>query len=281
LETGQPSRTAWSAAVHRAAHQIAEQGQIFKDPLAVRILGEDGEQVARESAAEPSRRRMRLFIAMRTRLAEDWLGAAMEWGVRQLVVLGAGLDTYAYRSAFGGRLRVFEVDHPATQEWKSERLHEAGIAMPEHLTLAPVDFERETLSEGLGAASFDPLQATFFTWMGVVPYLSEGAIWSTLGFIAGLPNGAQVVFDYSDPPEQLSGEAKAYHDERAEHVLAIGEAWLSYFEADQLRGKLMEIGFSEVEDLGPKQIVERFFPGRAKEAPNKGGHVLRAGRGGR
>ena len=276
MQSGKPSRTAWAAAVHRAAHQIAEQGRIFSDPLALRILGKDGEAAARESAADPARRRMRIFIAVRTRLAEDWLAAAVERGVRQLVVLGAGLDTYAYRSPFADRLRVFEVDHPATQAWKRERLQAAGIGAPNWLSFAPVDFERETLSAGLEAAGFDQGRQSFFMWLGVVPYLSEETIWSTLSFIAGLPNGAHVVFDYSNPPDQLAPEARAYHDRRAARVEAAGESWVSYFDAAELRAKLISVGFSPIEDLGPRQIAELYFPSRAGSAGDKGGHILRA-----
>src|SRR5580658_4980794 len=114
MQRGQPSRTALSAAAHRAAHQVLEQGRFFYDPLALRILGPDAMAMVREAAEVPSRRSMRIFIAVRTRFAEDALAAAVARGARQLVVLGAGLDTYAYRSPFGKRLRIFEVDHPAT-----------------------------------------------------------------------------------------------------------------------------------------------------------------------
>jgi methyltransferase (TIGR00027 family) len=262
--------------VHRAAHQIAEQGWIFKDALAVRILGSDGEAMARDSAADPSRLRMRMFIAVRTRLTEEWLAAAVERGVNQLVVLGAGLDTFAYRSPFRDRLRVFEVDHPATQMWKRGRLEEAGIAVPDTLAFAPVDFERETLADGLKAAGFDRSRPSFFSWLGVVPYLTRDAIFSTLAFVAALPAESHVVFDYSDPPDQLSSEMKAFHDRRAAKVEAIGEAWVSYFEAGPMRAQLLAMGFTGVEDLGMRQIAERFFPGFVSTAPEKGGHVLHA-----
>jgi methyltransferase (TIGR00027 family) len=218
---------------------------------------------------------MRVFIAARTRFAEDALTEAVERGVRQVVVLGAGLDTYAYRSALGDRLHVFEVDHPATQEWKRRCLEHAAISIPSSLTFAPIDFERETLGEGLAAAGFDPSQQTFFTWLGVVPYLTEEAVWSTLRFIASLPNGAHVVFDYSDPPDSLSPEAQISHERRAAHVDALGEAWLCYFDSDQLHAMLVTLGFSEIEDFGPKQIAARFFPGHADRLPDKGGHILR------
>jgi methyltransferase (TIGR00027 family) len=275
LQAGKPSRTAWAAAVHRAAHQIAEQGRIFRDPLAVRILGKDGEAIARDSAASPWRRPMRIFIASRSRLAEDWLAEAVPGGVSQLVILGAGLDTFAYRSPFGDRLRVFEVDHPATQAWKQESLYASGITAPGSLAYAPVDFERSTLADGLQAAGFDRSRQTFFAWLGVVPYLSQEAIWSTLGFMGALPGQVHVVFDYSDPPHQLSPRVRAYHDAGAARVEAAGETWVSYFEADKLRERLAAIGFCEMEDLGPREMAERFFPARAAEVPDKGGHVLR------
>jgi methyltransferase (TIGR00027 family) len=219
----------------------------------------------------------RLFLAVRTRFAEGALAAAVERGARQAVVLGAGLDTYAYRSPFADRLRIFEVDHPATQAWKRERLADAAIPLPDWLTFAPVDFERDTLSDGLQAAGFDLARQTFFTWLGVVPYLTEEAVWCTLGFIAGLPNGAHVVFDYGDPPDSLSGEARMLHDRRAAHVDALGEAWMTYFEPAKLRTKLTALGFSEIEDLGPPEITSRYFPNRpGPPPPAKGGHILRA-----
>ena len=219
---------------------------------------------------------MRIFVAVRTRFAEDALAAAVEGGARQVVVLGAGLDTYAYRSSLRDRLRIFEVDHPSTQAWKRRRLEEAAIPIPDSLTFAPIDFERQTLAEGLPAAGFDRGQQTFFTWLGVVPYLTEEAVWSTLGFIAKVRNGAHVVFDYGDPPASLPAELRASHDRRAERVAALGEPWLSYFEADELRAKLTALGFSQIEDLGPPQIAARYFPGRMIAPPEKGGHVLRA-----
>lgn len=276
MEGGKPSRTAWAAAAHRAAHQVLEQGRIFTDPLALRILGEDAESAIREAEQQPSRWRMRIFIAVRTRFAEDALAAAVERGVRQLVVLGAGLDTYAYRTIWRDRLRIFEVDHPATQAWKRQRLADAAIPIPNSLTFAPIDFEHRSLAEGLATAGFDSSQQTFFTWLGVVPYLTVKSVWSTLGFIASLPHGAHIVFDYSDPPASLPAEWRAQHEKRAAHVAELGEAWRSYFDADELRAKLMALGFSEIEDLGPPQIAARYFPNRAATLPDKGGHILRA-----
>jgi methyltransferase (TIGR00027 family) len=277
MQTGQPSRTAHAAAAHRAAHQLLEQGRVFADALALPILGEPAEAIRRDAAAHPQSRRMRLFIAVRTRFAEDALARAVQGGVGQLVVLGAGLDTFAYRNPYEG-LRVFEVDHPATQAWKRRRLDEAGIALPPSLTFAPVDFERETLAEGLAAAGFDSARPAFFTWLGVVPYLTEDAIFRTLAMIASLPAGTRVVFDYADPPASLPPAARARHEARAAHVAELGEAWVSYFEPSALAARLGELGFSEIEDLGPPQIARRYFPTRADPLPDRGGHVILAGK---
>ncbi len=276
MQPREPSRTALAAARHRAAHQVLEGGRIFTDSLALRILGETAEEVARDAEQHASRRPMRIFIAARSRYAEDSLAAAVGCGARQLVVLGAGLDTYAYRGSCRERLRIFEADHPATQAWKRRRLADAGIPLPCELTFAPIDFEHETLAEGLKAAGFDLNVPSFFTWLGVVPYLTEEAIWSTLTFIAKLPGGAQVVFDYADPLETLTAERRERHERRAARVAELGEAWLTYFEAATLHPKLREAGFAEIEDLGPRQIAARYFPSRATTAPERGGHILRA-----
>ena len=276
MQRGQPSRTALAAAYHRAAHQVLEDGRIFADPLAIRILGETPAGIRARAEERPDSHRMRLFIAVRTRFAEDALAAAVERGVTQLVILGAGVDTYAYRGPLRDRLHIFEVDHPATQAWKRQRLAEAAIPEPSQLTFAPIDFEHQTLADGLAAAGFDPARQTFFIWLGVVPYLSEDAVWSTLAFIAGLPAGAQVVFDYSDPPESFAPEGRADHDARAARVAGLGEAWISYFDPPQLRVHLAALGFRDIEDLGPSGIAARYFPRSTRRAADKGGHILRA-----
>jgi methyltransferase (TIGR00027 family) len=275
MQPGEPSRTALSAARHRAAHQLLEQGRIFSDPLALRILGENPQNIVDEAQNDASRR-MRIFIAARTRFAEDALAVAIARGVTQLVVLGAGLDTFACRGGYPDALCVFEVDHPATQAWKRQRLADVGIAVPPALNFAPIDFEHETLAAGLAAAGFDPSRPTFFTWLGVVPYLTPEAVWTTLRYIASLPNGAHVVFDYSDPPDSLRPEMRAVYDARAARVAALGEPWVNHFETDILRAQLTETGFKTIEDLGPREIAARWFPQRAASMPEKGGHILHA-----
>jgi methyltransferase (TIGR00027 family) len=278
MQPGQPSRTALGAAGLRAAHQVLDGAAIFNDSLALRILGADAGALVREAETEtdPFRQRLRWFIAVRSRIAEDALVQAVKRGARQLVVLGAGLDTTAYRALPSPDLRIFEVDHPATQAWKRARLAEAGIALPASLTFVPIDFEHATLPEGLRAAGFDPAQQTFFTWLGVVPYLTDDAIFSTLAYIAGLPGGAHVVFDYVNPPETMTEPGRrTMHESLVARVAAVGEQLRSHFDSEPLHARLNALGFREVEDLGWPEIAARFFPDRPVSSGGSA-HVLRA-----
>jgi methyltransferase (TIGR00027 family) len=277
MKPGQPSRTALAAAAHRAAHQVLEGSSIFFDPLAVSILGDEAATLGFDAGEHPSRRALRSFIAARSRFAEDALGDAYARGLRQLVILGAGLDTFAYRNPHT-ELRVFEVDHPATQAWKRQRLAEAGIDVPCSLTFAPVDFQRERLTEKLAIAGLDPGQSAFFTWLGVVPYLTEEAAFATLAAIGARGSGTQVVFDYADPPSTLPEPSRQAHLLRAARVAKLGEPWLCYFEPVALESRLAQFGFSEVEDLGPLEIARRYFSKRAPAfSHERGGHIVLAG----
>src|SRR5450432_3003501 len=176
MQTGQPSQTARGAAAYRALHQTLEGGVIFNDPFALRILDDETRAGLDERAADLSLRPLRLFIAARSRFSEDTLAAGVIRGVRQVVVLGAGLDTFALRNPHASQgVRVFEVDYPATQGWKRDRLKQAGLALPASLTFASVDFERQSLAEGLAAAGFRADAPAFFQWLGVVPYLTRDA----------------------------------------------------------------------------------------------------------
>ncbi len=266
MEAGRASLTALGAARLRAAHQVLDGGRIFRDPLALAILGADADAVVRADDGDPWRRRLRLFVAVRSRVAEDALAAAIEAGLAQLVILGAGLDTLAYRGSVDEALRIFEVDHPATQAWKRTRLAEAGIPLPNNLRFVPVDFERDSLGERLAAAGLDPQRAAFFAWLGVVPYLSESAVYETLREIGSRSGGADVVFDY----------ASVTHAALAARTAAVGEPLVSFFRTDALHARLRSLGFATVEDLGPRAIVARFFPNHPVPASDHGGHVLHA-----
>lgn len=278
MQPGRASLTAFGAAVYRAVHQMAEHGVIFNDPLALRILGPAGQAIAEQVRADTTQQRLRLFVAVRTRFAEDALALALQNGTQQVVILGAGLDTYAYRTSLAPAVRIFEVDHPDTQAWKRECLAAAGIAVPAALEYVPVDFERETLVSGLAAAGFALDQETFFSWLGVVPYLTETAVMATLRCIAALPGGAHVVFDYANPrgAGAESAEQTAQRAALAARVARLGEALQSNFVTEVLGAQLASLGFRDIEDLGPQQIAARYFGGRVVPSSNSGGHVVRA-----
>ena len=185
-----------------------EGGAIFKDPFASRILEEQTVASLNKTAADESLRPWRLFIAARSRFSEDTIADCVACGVRQGVVLGAGLDTFSLRNPFNNLgVYVFEVDYAATQEWKRERIKAAGLIVPQSLIFAPIDFEHESLSEGLRRVGFRMNQPAFFQWLGVVPYLTKEAVSSTLKFIAEVPR-AVVVFDYAEPFQNYPAERR-------------------------------------------------------------------------
>jgi methyltransferase (TIGR00027 family) len=268
MRENQASATAQRMAVHRAAHQLLDDPKVFDDPLALAMLGqEEAAALAadpRRSETSPASPFLRAFAAARSRFAEDQLRRGVEQGVGQYVLLGAGLDTFAYRSPYPpGALRVFEVDHPATQAWKQQRLAEAGIAAPPELSFAPVDFHQQTLAAGLPAAGHDPARPSFFAWLGVTPYLTPEAVRDTLRFIASAPAGSGAVFDYPVSPELLSPMGRKVYAALSGWSAAAGEPWLSNFDPAALAGELRELGFGQVEDLGQAEINAHYFAGRA------------------
>ncbi len=272
MRPGEPSRTAFGAAVHRAVHQDLEDGRIFRDPLAWRILGLDRDGIL-TSARATERTRMRLFIAVRHRFAEDGLAAAVERGTRQVVVLGAGLDTFAYRNPYDD-VRVFEVDFPATGGWKAEQLRAAGIEVPEGTVFVGCDFEHDDFLDRIVAAGFDAERPAYFLWLGVVPYLTREAVVSTLGRIGSVP-GAEVVFDYPAPVTALSRRSRRLRKAFEKRVAALGEPLTQPFEPSEVAAILHTSGFTEIDDLDRGEIAGRYL-GRPAEAPGGVGHVVRA-----
>ena len=277
MQHGQASRTAIGAAGHRAAHQVLERGSVFNDPLALAILGPDGDEALAFAKEKPERRPMRLFIAMRSRFAEDMAHRAAAEGVRQILVLGAGLDTFAYRVRGAEDLRVFELDHPATQTDKRRRLAEARIAEPPYIAYVAHDFEHGGTTEPLEAAGFDARRRTFVLWLGVTPYLTKDAAYATLSELAGWSGGAEVVFDYANPPHTVEDPAaRNYHREMAERVAASGEPFRCYFETEDLHARVRRLGFVEIEDLDRAALVARYLPHLpVAPRPGPGGHVVR------
>ena len=277
MQIGQPSRTAMGAAAHRAVHQTLEGGVIFADPFALQILSDDTRARLPDMANDPAHLPMRLFVAARSRFSEDTMAACVARGVRQIVILGAGLDTFSLRNPHAGEgARVFEVDYPATQAWKRERLAQAGLALPASLTFAPVDFERQGLAEGLAAAGFRADQPAYFQWLGVSPYLTLEAIIATLDFIAGIA-GSEVVFDYAEPFENFLPAMRAYLTAAAESAASLGEPWLSLFNPPEMAALVRAREFADFWDVTRAELAVRYYGNLGQGLiAMPGPHVVRA-----
>ena len=270
MEQAGASRTALSVALRRAAHQIYDSPVVFDDPIAVGILGATYAEQLQRTPLRPDRpfsTALRAFLVARSRYAEDNLRRAVSSGVEQYVLLGAGLDTFAYRNPFA-KLRVFEVDHPATQQWKRELLHRNEIAIPDSIAYTPVDFERQSLAEELDVAGFNSQAPAFFSWLGVVPYLTLEAFRATLSFIAAQRPGSGLTLDYGQPRSTLPLLEQMEHDSLASRVEKAGEPFQLFFTPSEIAAELSH--FHTVEDLGAAEINARYFSGRSDQLKMRG-----------
>lgn len=267
--------------MRRAAHQLLDDPRIHDDPLALAILGD---AVAAAMRADPRQLEngpvapvLRAFLAVRSRLAEDALAQAVATGVRQYVILGAGLDTFAYRNPWPA-LRVFEVDHPATQAWKRQRLVEAHLPVPEGVTFVALDFATEPLPTALRAAGLRSDEPSFFSWLGVTPYLEPATVLATLAAIASFAaHGGGVVFDYNVPPASFAPLPRAGFAALAARVAAAGEPFRGFFEPETLVAAMRAMGFHQVRDLGPDELNGTFLPNRTDGLRvGSAGHILTA-----
>jgi len=279
MQEGTFSRTAQRVAIRRAAHQLLDEPTVLHDPLALRIIGSEAEDELRSNPKEHHAfsRAFRAFMAARSRYAEDELACAFAQGVGQYVVLGAGLDTFAYRNPHPG-LRVFEVDHSATQAWKREQLQAANIAIPESLTFVTIDFDRQTLADGLGHSGFNASAPAFFSWLGVTPYLSREACMSTLSFIAKMPAGSGVVFDFVVDRRLLNPGQRMALDALSKRVARYGEPFQLFFDPVKLQDDLKSLGFHRTDFLQGKELNARYFKDRTDGLLVRGGvgHLMGA-----
>ena len=253
--------------MRRALHQVADaEPLILRDPYAVPILDQE---TKRELNRRPSvldglyAKPIRAWMVMRARFAEDVLADAVrEQGNVQYLILGAGLDTFALRNPYPG-VRVFEVDHPATQAWKRERLQDAGLVLPPSATLLPVDFDRESLRARLLQAGFSFAQLTVIAWLGVTAYLSPQAFTSTLEVLGSCCPGSSLVFDYGHPSAATSLLDRLTRRIVAAKVARMGEPLRLFFTPESIREDLDRHGFRVVEDLGSEELNQRYFVNRA------------------
>ena len=253
-------------AVARAVHREESEPWVLDDYLALGLAGREGLALRERLEAElpaPFVVAFSRWVCVRARFAEDIVERAASSGVGQYVMLGAGLDSFAYRRRdLLDRLRVFEAGHPAAQRWKRRRLAGLGVGSPGGLVFAPVDVERQTLREGLERAGFDFGQLAVFSWVGVTMYLTLDAISATLATMAGCRAGSRVVLTYNQPPAVLGGTTAQIAAAFAGIAAEMGEPFVSRFLPGQIDQLLRGHGFGEIAGFGPDQARAAYFQGR-------------------
>jgi methyltransferase (TIGR00027 family) len=270
MDDERPSLTPEGAAVMRALHQQLDgDPKILDDPVAARLVDHSSDfyQSRLELLARlpvPTRQRLKSTFVMRSRFAEDCLAESLGSGVRQYVLLGAGLDTFAFRQpSWADTLRVFEVDHPATQRWKRGLLKQAGLSLPANLSFVPTDFKEVSLATALSQARMDNSGPTFLSMLGVSQYLTDTTLDETLKFVLSLPRHSELVFSFVASDAVLTADDVALAKAFSDQFLAIGEPWLSRFVPDQLVAKLTMMGFSKVFHLAPEKANQLYFQNRS------------------
>jgi methyltransferase (TIGR00027 family) len=259
MDDRQPSQTALAAAAARAAHLVVDtEPLIFRDPVAADLIGAPGAEMVgyhRSSGDHIVLAGTRAQVTVRSRWTEERLAGLAAGGLDQYVILGAGLDSFAYRSPLVGGVRVFEVDHPATQRWKLDLLAAAGITPPDGLVFVGVDLEAEPLADRLAAGGFDLGRPALVSWLGVSMYLTADAVAATLAVVGGLAAGTELVMEYALPPGLRDETGAAY----AGFALAVaaerGEPWRSFFTPEQLSGLLQASGMTVAEQVRQRDAV--------------------------
>lgn len=261
----EPSHTAILTAVARDLYRDTSPPTILDDHLAAGLAGEDGAALKLRLARDVTPRLITAFCrwtCVRSRFTEDIVADAIREGVDQYVILGAGLDSFAYRRPeLVDRARVFEVDHPASQAWKRERLRQLGIDVSDNVVFAAVDFEHQTIREGLADAGFDFDRAAVFSWIGVTMYLTHEAIRTTLRTVASCAPGTTVVLTYNQPQHVLDDHARDVATAIMGIATGMGEPFLSLFTPAQIAELLRSEGFVQLRDFGPAEARAAYFPG--------------------
>jgi methyltransferase (TIGR00027 family) len=267
MQDGRPSATALTAAAFRAHHHFyAAEPRVLNDNLAMPLAGMASradvdayiegmvERLAAfggRAAAQAVVRDTMMCVCARSRIAEDQLGASLTRGMKQLVILGAGLDSTAYRRPdITAGLQIFEVDHPATQAWKRDRLASIGVPIPENVTFVAFDFERQSLVEALRAGGVRADQMSFFSWMGVQPYLTDETVMSTLDAVAGFPSGSELALDLMTPTDERQSQDMTEGMRQMLKVVAkSGEPFKSTYAPEVFKDCLRRRGFIHVDTI--------------------------------
>jgi methyltransferase (TIGR00027 family) len=260
LAVGRPSFSALTAAAARAAHLLVDgQPVIFADTLATALLGNRAEELIayhRLHGTHPVLIGARVQATCRSRYAEDVLARALGAGVTQYVILGAGLDSFAYRPGpLAGRMRVFEVDHPASQEVKRAALAAAGMQVPDSVRYVPADLARDPLGGCLDAAGFDASLPAVISWLGVTMYLTAEAVAETMTAVARLAPGTELIADYLLPEGERDEAGALYGTLVARASAELGEPWRSFFTPDQMAGLARRAGFGAVRAVSQRDTI--------------------------
>lgn len=277
---GRASLTAVGAALFRAAHLVLDDDpKVFDDQFAPQFSGAGGEVSLYDHASTVLAkftarlgpevgpkvfRYLRALMVMRSRYAEDEFSSAMERGLTRYVILGAGLDSFAYRRRdLAASVQVFEVDHPATQKWKQQRLLELGVHQPSNLIFLPLDLNEQTLLNGFRAGGYPLQKPAFLSWLGVTQYLAEDAVFRILQQVASLAPGTEIVFTYIVPQGTLDDENQRLFTIFAQSTARRGEPWLTFFETAKLTRRLQELGFAQIKNVSTEEANARYFAGRS------------------
>lgn len=252
--------SAQAVAIWRAVHQLLEQPPIFQDAIAIKILGELQHTLVNQlnNHSDMLSTALRIAVAARSRLAED---EREKSDATQYVILGAGLDTYAYRKHLKLEI-VFEVDLPEVQEYKKTLLNNNAINPTTQTLYVPCNFEQNSLKRNLLSAGFDPTKKTFFSWLGVVPYLTQTAIDQTLGFILECAPGSEVVFDYIVAPNLLTDVERWVLELLGAQLAAGNEPIQTFYAPQEMCEHLSRIGFSRVIDIDANTLNQRYLARR-------------------
>lgn len=286
MEPNQAGITALITAYSRAYHATHDMPILFNDFLAKHLFTPQEsaffdlqlstllKMIDPDLAAQNSDQVSALALVMqlqtgpitlsRSRYCEDELEKAVEAGVDQYVILGAGFDTFAFRHPeLADRLKIFEVDHPFTQGMKLQRIAAANWHVPDNLHMVPVDFTKDNFMDALTGSGFDPAKKSFFSWLGVTYYLSIQSITNTLNAIANnTASGSMIVFDYVDDAGFIAEKACRAVQLMQTIARQSGEPMLTSFEPDKLNLFLKMNGFSLVDNLSPAVIEKRYFQNR-------------------
>jgi methyltransferase (TIGR00027 family) len=265
MEKSAASRTALATSLMRAVHTRLDPHPLINDPWGDRLVPEPVKRAMAPSneSLDASLVGSRSYanVITRTRYAEDALQAGVSRGVRQYVLIGAGFDSFALRlPKFAADLQIFEIDFPATQSLKVERIGACAITLPDSVHFIAADLSKESVAAALARSPFETNRLTFFSWLGVTIYLTREANLATLRSIASCsPAGSEVVFTYFD--ERVFQAQSESFRELEQRVAAIGEPFLSGFDPAELAGSLAACGLDLVEDLNGAEAAARYDPG--------------------